>query len=164
MPNFLDTISKSFSGSIFDRVYEITADSVPDYDEWGPDSYWACLDWVTWHKALKVKYGADDAKSRFATAWGKRSAFGHELSCSLSDTDFINYFKSEGFTWNASGAMILSTTKAAKSVVKAVENVAKATENLTQSASNISKYLLYVGVVFAILVAGYLIYHFSKKV
>jgi hypothetical protein len=163
MPEFLDSISKSFSGSIFDRVYEITADSVPDYDEWGPDSYWACTDWVKWHKVLKAKYGADDAKSRFGTAWGKRSAFGHELSCSLSDTDFINYFKSEGFTWNTSGSMILSTGQAVKSVAKAVDNVAKATENLTKSASNISKYLLYAGFVIAVLAAGYIVYHFSKK-
>lgn len=164
MPLFLDKVTESFGGSIFDRVYDITADSTPDYDEWGPDSYWSCQDWITWHKALKAKYGADEAKSRFASAWGKRSAFGHELTCSLSDTDFISYFKSQGFTWDASGSFILSVREAVKSTGKIIEHTTKSAENLTKSASNISKYLLYAGMVIAVLAAGYFVYRFSKKV
>lgn len=163
MPQFLDHISESFGGSLYDRVYEITADSTPDYDEWGPDTYWSCQDWITWHKALKKKYGADEAKRRFGNAWDKRSAFGHELTCSLSDADFIRYFKSEGFTWDASGSFIISAANAVKSAGKALENSAKSAENLTQSASNITKYVLYVAVVVAIAAGAYIIYRFAKK-
>lgn len=163
MPQFIDQISESFGGSLFDRVYEITAESTPDYDEWGPDSYWSCQDWITWHRALKKKYGAIDAKTRFGAAWDKRSAFGHELTCSLSDTDFINYFKAEGFKWDASGSFVLSVGNAVKSAGKAVENSAKSAENLTKSASNITQYVLYVVIVIAIAAGAYFIYRFAKK-
>ena len=36
-------------------------EATPDYDGWGPDSWWTAQDWLTWHRSLKSKYGLDKA-------------------------------------------------------------------------------------------------------
>lgn len=59
-------------------AYTITAESKPDYDDWGPDDYWSLEDWITWHKALVKKYGKSDkfgsqkADTEWLTAWNKQ--------------------------------------------------------------------------------------------
>lgn len=47
----------------------ITADSTPDYDEWGPDTYWRCQDWVDWYSALEARDGSQKADRTWARAW-----------------------------------------------------------------------------------------------
>lgn len=44
--------------------YNITADSTPDYDDWGMDDYWSLADWVEWHKQLRNKYSSDNKEAK----------------------------------------------------------------------------------------------------
>ncbi len=71
--------------------------STPDYDDWGPDSWWTAQDWVTWHKALKAKYGLDEANVRFITAWQKQGIGASPLDSRSFDTSFRDYAKANGF-------------------------------------------------------------------
>lgn len=47
----------------------ITADSRPDYDGWGRDTYWGCTDWIRWWAALARKYSPREADEVFISAW-----------------------------------------------------------------------------------------------
>lgn len=35
----------------------IPFDAKPDYDDWGPDSFWDLGTWIGWHRGLVKKYG-----------------------------------------------------------------------------------------------------------
>lgn len=74
----------------------ITADSVPDLDDWGWDSFWGCDEWITWHKAMKRKYGLKNANIRFATEWNKQGFGAHALGCRTIDSDFRQYVRANG--------------------------------------------------------------------
>lgn len=106
----------------------ITYSSVPDFDNWGPDTFWDCPDWITWHKALVNHYGKIEADSRFAYTWQQRSAFGHELTCSLYDAAFISYFKQQGYQWDPLSGLIVNITQT-------VGNIGSGLNNLTKIAS-----------------------------
>ena len=86
----------SSSGNTFRGLGEITADSEPDYDNWGPDSYWSCSEWVEWHKALVKKYGLSEANSKFKLAWDKQDPFEHGISACRYDSGVVAYFRSQG--------------------------------------------------------------------
>ncbi len=74
----------------------ITADSIPDLDEWGWDTFWGCDQWVMWHKALEQKYGREGANEVFAEFWNRQSFGAHALGCRTIDSDFRDYVKSVG--------------------------------------------------------------------
>lgn len=145
----------------------ITADSKPSWGYFGIfGEAWTAQDFVTWHKALKKKYGPDKAKQVFGHEWENRpmtSAFGAAWRASEFDPDFINYFKTEGFTWGPGGKIIISATKAAESTVKVVENTVKTAENVTESASHFGKYALYVVVVLAVAAGAYILIKYPQK-
>lgn len=69
----------------------ITADSIPDLDDWGFDEWWGCSDWVAWHKANKQKYGTAVANQKFAEYWNKQTMGSGALDCRTFNTDFRNY-------------------------------------------------------------------------
>ena len=41
-----------------------TWNTVPNYDEWGSDTYWSCEDWIQYHKLLKQLQTHDSYNSR----------------------------------------------------------------------------------------------------
>lgn len=91
-------------GNYFPRPYTagakafsnlITAESVPDYDDWGWDNYWTCNDWVEWHKALKKKFGKEKADSVWISAWDKQDMFEHNMNWCKYDSGFAHYMSSE---------------------------------------------------------------------
>lgn len=65
-------------------TYTITADSKPDYDEWGPDDYWGAQEWMSWYDAMKKAYGEGEAKKRFITAY-------HEAGFAASSYDWRTF-------------------------------------------------------------------------
>jgi hypothetical protein len=77
--------------------YTITAQSFPDYDDWGFDDYWGPEDWITWHKKLKGEYGLDQANRLFITAYSNAGTFGAEWSWRTMNTPFRKYARAQGF-------------------------------------------------------------------
>lgn len=47
----------------------VTAQSSPRYDGWGPDSPWGCEEWIAWHRALSAAHGTARADEVWAAAW-----------------------------------------------------------------------------------------------
>jgi len=74
----------------------ITADSIPDLDEWGWDDFWNCNDWVQWHKAMKQVYGLDQANLTFTDYWNRQGFGAHALGCRTIDSEFRQYVRSVG--------------------------------------------------------------------
>lgn len=78
-------------------TYVITADSVPDYDGWGPDAYWGPQDWIAWHKALKGRYGLEEANRRFLEAYHAAGFGAESYSYRTFDEPFRSYARAQGF-------------------------------------------------------------------
>ena len=101
------TIFVTASGNTFRGLGEITADSEPDYDSWGPDSYWSCSEWVAWHKALVKKYGRVEANAKWKLAWDKQDPFEHGISTCRYDSQVVQYLLSQGIDIRSFASAIL---------------------------------------------------------
>lgn len=73
------------------------ATSTPDYDDWGPDSWWTGQDWLTWHRALKDAYGLEVANARFIAAWQQQGLGSGALGARSFDSSFRDYARANGF-------------------------------------------------------------------
>ncbi len=111
--------------------------STPDYDEWFPDSWWTAQDWVTWHKALKAKYGLDEANARFINAWQKQGVLSAPLDARSFDTSFRDYAKANGFF----DGLYYGLGAVAKPIGTATDVVTGVTQGVS-SLANLSKYLI----------------------
>lgn len=78
----------------------ITWNSVPDYDEWGIDTFWNCNDWITWHKKLSEHFGVATATEIWNYAFSKSTNLSSNLDCNSFNTDFRNYVKQYGLKPN----------------------------------------------------------------
>lgn len=76
-----------------DYGLDITAQSIPDYDEWGPDQYWGCTDWMVWYDKLKEEKGKKEARVVWRSAWEKQGYWDFPYNqCPLQD-DFRSFSK-----------------------------------------------------------------------
>lgn len=50
--------------------------ATPDFDEWGPDSYWSMDQWLIWHQSLLEAFGSPTATNIWVEAWNGRSGWG----------------------------------------------------------------------------------------
>ena len=73
------------------------ATSTPDYDNWFFDTWWTASDWMSWHKALKLKYVLEEANSKFIIAWQKQSIGAGPIDARSFDSTFRDYAKDNGF-------------------------------------------------------------------
>jgi len=70
---------------------DITAQSLPDYDDWGPDQYWGCTDWMVWYDRLKEEHGKNEARIIWKSAWEKQGYWDYAYNqCPLQD-DFRDF-------------------------------------------------------------------------
>ena len=118
------------------------ADSTPDYDGWGPDSWWTAQDWVTWHKALKARFGLSEANSRFINAWQKQGAFSTPLDARSFDTSFRDYAKANGFF----DGLYYGLGAVAKPIGATTDVVTGVTQGISTFA-DLSKYLIPIAAV-----------------
>lgn len=131
-------------------TYTITADSIPDYDSYGIDDYWSCVDWINWHKALKAKYSKTVADQTWQNAWDKQDSFEHAYNWCKYGSTFNSYVNSQGLdASNIFGDVISGGTKI--------------TENVIGGATATSKVLKYAIPVLAIILVIGLIIYFGKK-
>lgn len=135
--------------------YTITAESKPDYDQWGPDDFWSCQDWILWHKALKEKYGKDEANVRFVQAYGAPGLIeglgSAHWDCRTFNQEFRNYAEANGFlTALFEGIGIL--TQPLGWVIDTSGNIIK---NVGEGAQGLSKVLrIAIPVAAVLLIAG----------
>jgi hypothetical protein len=126
------------------------ADSKPDYDGWGPDSWWTANDWMTWHRSLKARFGLDDANVRFVNAWQQQGALSAPLDARSFDTNFRDYAKANGFfdaLYYGLGALakpIGATTDVITGVTQGVSTVANLAKYVIPVAALAFAYLFFV--------------------
>lgn len=131
-------------------TYNITADSVPDYDNWGPDDYWSCTDWINWHKALKAKFGKVKADETWLHAWNEQDSFEHAFNWCKYAGDFNSYAKSEN----------LNVSHLLADLINGVTSVG---ENAITTATTTSKILKYLIPVAVVLVALGVLFYFGRR-
>lgn len=126
------------------------ADSKPDYDGWGPDSWWTANDWMTWHRSLKARFGLDDANVRFVNAWQQQGALSAPLDARSFDTNFRDYAKANGLfdaLYYGLGALakpIGATTDVITGVTQGVSTVANLAKFVIPVAALAFAYLFFV--------------------
>lgn len=101
----------------------ITADSTPDFDEWGWDDYWGCGEWMLWHKANVQAYGKETANTKFIQAWSSQDSFMSPYNWCKYDKDFANYFAQQGIDvgWLLSN-LVVGVENVGGDVIDTVEN------------------------------------------
>lgn len=115
----------------------ITADSIPDYDEWGYDSYWSCDDWINWHKALKAKFGKTSADKTWTEAWNKQDGFESNYNWCKYQGVFNTYVKAEN----------LNATWWLPNILNNVTGVAEDASDAAKNVSNVIKVIIPVVVI-----------------
>ena len=114
---------------------EITENSIPNLDDWGPDKYWFALDWMEWHKIMKAKKGKTYADSTFLSWWRKNGFLAYPLDAVAVNVEFRNYLKKENLYNSIAAAgdtivgmgtdLISSTGNIVSEAGKGAENFAK---------------------------------------
>lgn len=142
----------------------ITAYSKPNYDDWGPDTYWSIADWQAYYVALLEEFGKTEAKQKWIAAFNNESApsFGAARAGYLSDMNFAKWLKSVKMYENVSTGLngvltdaLLFLEGSSRRVIDTAGNVVKN----TTGALNFTSYLLPV----IVLVALFIIYKVANQ-
>lgn len=135
----------------------ITADSIPNHDGWGPDTYWSCLDWIDWHKALIYKNGKESADKIWATHYDQSSWGAHEIKCATYNDEFKDYVKKQGLDKKSS---ILARVYRAEA---AIDNIGEPIRDVGIAAGNAAKVLKYaLPALVAASAIGIIIFSYNK--
>ena len=125
-----------------------------------PDT-WSCEDWKVRHQMMVKKYGRDRANSLFKSAWEKQSGWDYHFNFCKYNTDWVNYFASQGLDMRS----ILSTiftggTELLDNTLNTVNSTVEATGSLAKSA----KFILPVALIGVLGIGGYILYKNSDRV
>lgn len=146
----------------------ITWNSVPDYDEWGIDTFWNCNDWINWHKRLSEHFGESTATEIWNYAFSKSTNLSSNLDCNSINTDFRNYVKEHGLKPNTDliSETIGTTTDILSGALGTTSNVASGvfgTVNSFFGGSNLKKTINVVLIVGGIVGVAYVYKAFKKQ-
>lgn len=146
----------------------ITWNSVPDYDEWGIDTFWNCNDWINWHKRLSEHFGESTATEIWNYAFSKSTNLSSNLDCNSLNTDFRNYVKEHGLKPNTDliSETIGTTTDILSGALGTTSNVASGvfgTVNSFFGGSNLKKTINIVLIVGGIVGVAYVYKAFKKQ-
>lgn len=125
---------------------DLTADSEPDFDNWGWDDYWSCEAFRRWHELNVTKYGKEVAKSKFLAAYEVAFSFGSYHQDCCYNSDFREYFKSYDIDVDTLFCSLVMP------VIDTTGNVLTTAGNVSSGVANTSsllKYLLPVALVVA---------------
>lgn len=75
---------------------------VPDYDQWGSDTWWDCNEWIAWHQRLKEHFGAERAKLIWDYAYAQGTYGASHGDCRTFNSAFRKYARAEGLDTYAS--------------------------------------------------------------
>jgi len=138
---------------------QITADSWPNHDGWGPDTYWGCLDWVEWHKLMAQKFGKEKADKIWASEYDKASWGAHEISCSTRNDEFKSYVKKQGLDKKSS---ILTRVYRAEGTL---DSIGEPIRDAGAAAANTAKILKYaIPATIAMVAIGLITYGYLKYI
>ena len=112
----------------------ILCTSEPNYDNWGPDQYWSCIDWINYHKTLKTCYSQAEANTIWVNKLSQYSLFGHEWNCMNFDNSFIDYAQSQGIDAGIFGTVYNSGSGAVNNAATSLEFLTKLIKPLTLTA------------------------------
>jgi len=146
----------------------ITWNSVPDYDEWGIDTFWNCNDWINWHKRLSEHFGESTATEIWNYAFSKSTNLSSNLDCNSLNSDFRNYVKEHGLKPNTDliSETIGTTTDILSGALGTTSNVASGvfgTVNSFFGGSNLKKTINIVLIVGGIVGVAYVYKAFKKQ-
>ena len=119
--------------------FNITADSTPALDGWGPGAYWGCTDWMLWHQMNKQKYGQQAANQKFIQWWGSQDTFMGPYNWCKYNKDFANYFSSQGIE---TGWLLSNLITGAQTVGTNIVTTATNVSSGIATTSTMVKYLL----------------------
>jgi len=138
----------------------ITADSTPDLDTWGWDSFWGCDQWVLWHRLNKKKYGSVEANKKFTYYWNEQGFGAHALGCRTVDSDFRNYVRAEGMwdmVWQSAEGLKL-ILQPAGSILETGGTVGAGIGQGLEATSQVLKWLLPIAATGLAGAAGFYLY------
>jgi hypothetical protein len=148
-----------------------TWNTVPNYDEWGNDTYWSCDDWVQYHKLLKDHFGAERAKYIWEFAYGQGTQGASHWDCRTSNNSFRNYANAEGLNMYSSAGLASIILKPLGAGFDVVNDTSDAISGLSQDIAeffnsdkvNPIKILLWGTTLIALGFVGYKAYQYTKK-
>lgn len=135
---------EGFLGVGCPQDYGITAQSTPDYDQWGPDCSWEAKDWMAWHKALVANGTKDMADSVWGAAFDKVTYLGHETFFAAKNPEFKQYVINSGLVGKSQVLTQISKAEKWGDAVQAgitdpLKNTSQILTNLTQAGADTSK-------------------------
>lgn len=129
--------------------YFITALTLPDYDEFGPDTYWTVSEWIEWHKKLVAQYGQPDANRRFLDAYHKAPFAAVSYDWRSYDTQFRDYAKANRFydgLFRGLGGLVARFTSlfgsTAEATTGAVDNIGGAVRDTSAALKTVLPLLI----------------------
>lgn len=96
---------------------------VPNYDEWGNDTYWSCDDWIQWHKLLKAHFGEEKARYIWTTAYSKGTMGAAHWDCRTFNTTFRDYASKNKLDTYASAGILSSVLNVAGGALDVFDSV-----------------------------------------
>jgi hypothetical protein len=144
---------------------------VPNYDEWGSDSYWSCEDWVQWHKLLKEHFGEERAKYIWEFAYNKGTDGASHLDCRTSNNAFRKYASAEKLDMYSSAGLFSIILKPIGVGFDIVNDTSDAISGISSDIADFFnsdkvspiKVLLWGTTFIALGFVGYQAYKYSKK-
>ena len=126
----------------------ITAQSQPDLDDWGPDSYWGCAQWMNWHIELAKVMPLQQANLVWLTAWEKQTFGAYAKDWCKFDNTFVNYLVNVGLLDTAEPGMILpNVLNTGGAVVNAGSQAAQNASSAVNFLTKLIKPALVVGLI-----------------
>ena len=160
----------------------IPYNSVPDYDNWGYDSFWDLATWVAWHRGLVSKYGRSTdtdgypkADKIWLSAWVKQGSYSSPILAIIqpsrfkAETDYIKKFpllyQYSGLKRASEGLNPLETSyTATKLPFDVAGNVVDAVSDIGDSIGTTGKILKYGVPVLVLTAMGLMILYGYNKV
>lgn len=148
-----------------------TWNTVPNYDEWGSDSYWSCEDWVQWHKLLKDHFGEERAKYIWEFAYSQGTAGAFHGNCRTSNNAFRKYAVKENLDMYSSAGLASIILKPLGTGFDIVNDASDAISGLSANLANFFntknvspiKVLLWGTTAIALGFIGFKAYQYAKK-
>jgi hypothetical protein len=148
-----------------------TWNTVPNYDEWGSDSYWSCEEWVQYHKLLKEHFGEERAKYIWEFAYSQGTAGAFHAGCRTTNNAFRKYASAEKLDMYSSAGLASIILKPLGTGFDIVNDTSDAISGLSKNiadffnSNNVSpiKVLLWGTTFIALGFVGYKAYQYTKK-